>query len=993
MNLVSRCFRGERHAMRTLIFIRLVVLVIVDCLCFGHKIPAFAQGTPRISALFPAGGQVGTSVDVSIQGADLDGAHTLIIEGESGIVGELFNEGGEIDRTHQELFEQACTQCHELRSPSNRSMTAGQWEAIVDRMINEENAGISRDDRDKIVLYLKSVIEESGKLMARVTIPPNVPFGVREMRVVGKYGSSTAWPFEISQQGEKTEVEPNNSITQPTFVEPPLVINGSIGTNADEDVFQFHVYAGARIIFEVKAFRLNNASQQFFHPTISLLDAGAEELARSNGFYSLDPLIDYTFENDGTYYLCIRDLLYRGSSASVYRLSIGATAYNTYLFPPAGQIGTLVQGCIGGENVPDISSVDSRNQPNTTIDLQADRKPGLKRVRTPYGDFSFIASGAPETLEIEISKSSHSNSNVTVPIDLEGEFLFQVKCAQCHELRSPSDQALTAEEWQATITRMKEKVDSNISAQDEKDITAFVQVELERLSELMAERIQGAQEIGIPGGVSGRISQAGDVDYYKFTVSEAQMLGPWWVIQPFDNFDETGFDVVYPPEVEIDLKKEYMGKRGRTIGWYQSAGTGNTVFSNVPEDDVVGYALTYIDADRERTEILSLGSDDGIKVWVNDRLIWSHHVHRPVRSAEDVIALPLVKGRNKILIKIENGYGPWGFLATLGGYSIDLSAERLGSVLSPALTLLNVEGEILSNNAGIGGGRDARIDHSFSEPGSYILRVEDVTGNGGDSYIYHLSVAPTRPDFNITVTPDNPNIGRGGTAVLAVTVSRKVGFSGEIALQAENLPPGITSSSSGIPKEMQKGLIALTAAADAPLEHRVVQIVGFVKPLTGELVKRTAKPVEVYRLADRDMSVQRSSVVVSVTETPNVILSVFPQVVTIKPETPVALKITAYRKPGLQQILTLSLLGLPPGVLTQSQNTILDRDQTEATIVLLPNIVGSGRTEERQNPFIGRELDVLPYDVVVTASVGQKVIASTPPAKLSIGDMQGKFRK
>ena len=100
-----------------------------------------------------------------------------------------------------------------------------------------------------------------------------------------------------------------------------------------------------------------------------------------------------------------------------------------------------------------------------------------------------------------------------------------------------------------------------------------------------------------------------------------------------------------------------------------------------------------------------MGSDDGIKVWVNDQLIWSHHVHRPVLSAEDVIALPLSKGRNKILIKIENGYGPWGFLAALGGYSIDVSAERLGSSLSPSMALLNARGEVLANNAGIAGSR------------------------------------------------------------------------------------------------------------------------------------------------------------------------------------------------------------------------------------------------------------------------------------------------
>ena len=54
-----------------------------------------------------------------------------------------------------------------------------------------------------------------------------------------------------------------------------------------------------------------------------------------------------------------------------------------------------------------------------------------------------------------------------------------------------------------------------------------------------------------------------------------------------------------------------------------------------------------------------------------------------------LLSYPISKGRNKILFKITNGYGPWGFFADIGGYSIVLSAENLNSPLSPSLTLLN----------------------------------------------------------------------------------------------------------------------------------------------------------------------------------------------------------------------------------------------------------------------------------------------------------------
>ena len=155
-----------------------------------------------------------------------------------------------------------------------------------------------------------------------------------------------------------------------------------------QDYFQFDGYEGDRFVFEVKAFRLNNASQQFFHPVITLFDADGEELARNTGFYSLDPLIDYTIQTDGTYYLGIRDLLYGNNPSSVYRLSMGTIPYNTYIFPPAGKIGTTVNAVLGGENLTEISATDSNGSLDIPIDLTADREPGLEGDTHALREFS-----------------------------------------------------------------------------------------------------------------------------------------------------------------------------------------------------------------------------------------------------------------------------------------------------------------------------------------------------------------------------------------------------------------------------------------------------------------------------------------------------------------------------------------------------------------------------------------------------------------------------
>ena len=993
MSFLVRCLRlGSIAQMLFALFLLLI------------GIPVFAQGAPRLNSLFPAGGQPGTTVEVAIQGSDLEGAHTLIIGGETGITAQLHPSGGEVDETHKPVFEANCGECHELRSPNNRSMTPAQWKATVQRMITEKGAEISAEAEIQIVAYLTSAARASGGLTAELSIAPDAPIGLREVRVVGKHGTSTAWPFEVSDTPDILETESNNTPESATTIELPTLINGLINPGGDEDYYVFEGVEGERCVFSVKAYRLNNISQQFFNPTLSLFDEKGVELARSNGFYSLDPLLDITLPADGPYVLRIRDLLHRGNPDSVYRLTGGVLPYNTYLFPAGGTLPgegrlleeetkrfygpstpaevNVVKCVIGGENLPETE---------WQVELTGAEQPGLKQIRTPYGIFPFIVNAHPEVIEENVVAQSTENETVAreiAPQFAESEILFQAKCTACHELRSPSNRALSAEEWESTITRMANKENADITTTERERIIAFVAQEAQRLGELIARQLEHAQHITTPGAISGRISEPGEADYYRFTISEGTSLGPWWVIFPFDNIDETGFDTVYPPETEIDFNKEYIGKDGRKIGWYKTESRGENVFSNVPEDDVTGYALTYLDSDRDQNYLLSLGSDDTIKIWVNDRLVFSKYVHRPLRRADDVIQLPISKGRNKILVKVTNGYGPWGFFADIGGYSLTVSAERLNSPLSPSLTLLNARGEVLANNAGIGGRRNAIIDYSFDEPGVYAVRIEDITGNGGAGYVYHLDARPTTPDFAISVTPDNPNIGRGGTVLLEVTLQRRVGFTEPILLSVENLPSDITASESAILSStgITQGYITLTAAPDADLANSVVQVVGSVTTATGDEFHRAATPVEIYRIQNNDQTVQRKNVVVSIREAAPIILSTELKEVVVTPDSRIDVTVKVARQSGNRQNLNLTAVGLPFGVRLQRQNTLLQRNKTEATLTLVPNIITAGRgtNQLRRNPFIGTQQTV-PYTVVINASVGQRRIASSPAIKLWLG--------
>lgn len=50
-------------------------------------------------------------------------------------------------------------------------------------------------------------------------------------------------------------------------------------------------------------------------------------------------------------------------------------------------------------------------------------------------------------------------------------------------------------------------------------------------------------------------------------------------------------------------------------------------------------------------------------MWLNGKEVHRNDVHRGVTSGSDFVIAPVLKGRNTMLLKVENGGGGWGFLA------------------------------------------------------------------------------------------------------------------------------------------------------------------------------------------------------------------------------------------------------------------------------------------------------------------------------------------
>ena len=139
---------------------------------------------------------------------------------------------------------------------------------------------------------------------------------------------------------------------------------------------------------------------------------------------------------------------------------------------------------------------------------------------------------------------------------------------------------------------------------------------------------------------------------------------PWVVIGPFDNEESKAFDTIYPPEKKIDLEAQYEGVNGQKVAWKKILDEGLLVdFDNMfqPNDWVLAYAVTKVYSPEDRDALMLLGTDDGVKVWLD-----GEEVHRllKARSAvkwDDQVPVKLKKGWNTVLIKVEEQIGGWCF--------------------------------------------------------------------------------------------------------------------------------------------------------------------------------------------------------------------------------------------------------------------------------------------------------------------------------------------
>lgn len=399
------------------------------------------QTSPRIGYVYPAGGQPGTSFQVTLGGQFLDG------------VANAYFTGAGIEATVVEHFKPlTMKQANDLKEKlqelqDKRKGTDGKKVALT----AEEEAMIVEIRKQLSTFVAKTQVNPAlaETVTLKVAIAANAEPGERDLRLrtpsgltnprvfcVGQLPEFTKNPAKVvrpAKNGRGAEFHP---VEYETSIAVPATINGQIMPGGT-DRFRFNAHKGQRLVFAINARQLNpylpDAVPGWFQAALALYDGNGDEISYADHYeFHPDPVIYYEIPKDGEYVVEVKDTLYRGREDFVYRMTVGEIPFVTSVFPLGGPAGTQTSVELKGWNLPmsrlslDESGRAAGIYPFSVIEEQLrigvrDSKPAtpvealLVSNRVP-----FAVDTLPECLEKEPNDSASTAQPLTLPIIVNG---------------------------------------------------------------------------------------------------------------------------------------------------------------------------------------------------------------------------------------------------------------------------------------------------------------------------------------------------------------------------------------------------------------------------------------------------------------------------------------------------------------------------------------------------------------------------------------------
>ena len=172
--------------------------------------------------------------------------------------------------------------------------------------------------------------------------------------------------------------------------------------------------------------------------------------------------------------------------------------------------------------------------------------------------------------------------------------------------------------------------------------------------------MQQVLEAGVPAQFSDEARQViGEIEAVKDYLTDWQVTGPY--LQAGKQCAQL-FEIPFGPELP-DAPVKWKPMPVSTLGAHPA------YLDLLKElnggEQRVAYLRTKVDSDAERAARLEIFSDDGVKAWLNGKLVHANNCLRPIPADPDAVNVTLKKGSNELMLKITQNNMPWGTIVLL----------------------------------------------------------------------------------------------------------------------------------------------------------------------------------------------------------------------------------------------------------------------------------------------------------------------------------------
>jgi poly(3-hydroxybutyrate) depolymerase len=168
--------------------------------------------------------------------------------------------------------------------------------------------------------------------------------------------------------------------------------------------------------------------------------------------------------------------------------------------------------------------------------------------------------------------------------------------------------------------------------------------------------------------------------------SDGWFVKTWLVAGPFaepldaDPLAGQGGEASLKAQADAELKRAdgTVVRWKESTSWSDAFGVDAALGLTAP-DSGTAYAYALVKRAAAGPAVLSLGSDEGVRVWVNGKMVHERRGSRPLVLDEDRVPVELGAGENAVLVKTEQRRGPWAFsLRVLEPGTIPAPVQEIG---------------------------------------------------------------------------------------------------------------------------------------------------------------------------------------------------------------------------------------------------------------------------------------------------------------------------